>query len=61
MSIQEVQQAYIAWQFAVGSYQYARQQGDVQATARAEQVMIDRYADYLLARDQYEKGVMPAA
>ncbi len=61
MTIQDVHQAYMAWQLAVGSYEYARGRADAQATVQAEQAMLDRYADYLLARDQHEKGVMPAA
>ncbi len=60
-SIQDLHAAYMAWQLAVGSYEYARRHADAQATAQAEQAMLDRYAEYLLARDQHEKGVMPAA
>jgi hypothetical protein len=51
----------MAWQLAVGSFEYARGRGDPHAADRAEQAMVDRYAAYLLARDQLEKGVMPAA
>jgi hypothetical protein len=61
MTIQDVQQAYMAWKLAVGTYEYARKQGDHQAIEQAEQAMLDHYADYLLTRDRYEKGGMPAA
>ncbi len=61
MTIADLHRAYMAWQLAAGSNEYARRHADAQATKQAEQAMLDRYADYLLARDQYEKGVMPAA
>jgi hypothetical protein len=51
MPIEQLHQAYMAWQLAVGRYQYARQHADPQAIDQAEQAMLDRYAEYLLARD----------
>jgi hypothetical protein len=51
MPIEQLHQAYMAWTLAVGSYQYARQHADPQAIDQAEQAMLDRYAEYLLARD----------
>jgi hypothetical protein len=51
----------MAWQLAVGTYEYARKRGEPHAADQAEQAMLDRYAEYLLTRDQLEKGVMPAA
>ncbi len=60
MTIEAVHQAYMVWQLAVGSYEYARHQGDGELVAQAERVMLDRYAAYLLTRDHWEKGVMPA-
>ena len=61
MTIQQVHQAYVAWQLAIGSFEYARKWGDPHAADQAEQGMLDRYAVYLLARDQLEKGMIPAA
>ncbi len=56
MTIQEVQQAYMRWQLAVGTYQYARSQGSGQVVELAEQAMIDRYEEYLRSRAQWEQG-----
>lgn len=50
----EVQRAFIRWQLAVGSFLYAERTMTAEAIRQAEQVMIDRYSEYLLAREQWE-------
>jgi hypothetical protein len=57
MSTEQVHQAYMPWRLAVGSYEYARQQGNPHAVHQAEQVMLDRYETYLRLRAQWEQGV----
>jgi hypothetical protein len=57
MTTQDVQQAYLRWQLAVGTWSYASKhlRGTDQERA-AHDEMIDRYSAYLLARAEWEKG-----
>ena len=56
MTTAEVQRAFLRWQLAVGSFRYAERTLTRDAIKEAERVMIDRYMEFLVARDKWEGG-----
>ena len=58
MTIQEVQQAYMAWKIRDGEWLYlSKLDRHAPATREAEQRALDAYEQYLRARAQWEQGV----
>ena len=55
MTLEELQRLYFRWQWANGTALYAAQHGTPEERHAAEQVALDRYEEYLLARDQWER------
>src|SRR4051794_12119457 len=61
MTLEELQRLYFRWQWANGTALYAAKHGTAVERHTAEQVALDGYEEYLLARDQWEQREVRSA
>jgi hypothetical protein len=55
MTLEELQRLYLGWQYANGTALYTAKHGTAAERQAAEQVVLDRYEEDLLARDRWEQ------